>query len=92
MHVASGQRNRDLFKQLITQGLDGKILPSKTNTIEWAIFPKYQHQTNLVIQNINQLYEQRYNDYLNTHSKLRDVIRQYNASLPEPELSPTDTQ
>ena len=81
--LASGQRNRELFKQLITKGLDGKILPSKNNTIEWAIFPKYQDQTKLVMQNINQLYELRYKDYVDTHSKLRSVIRRYNQSLPE---------
>ncbi len=80
--LASGERNRELFKQLITQGLDGKILPSEPNTIEWAIYPKYRDQTNLIMNNINQLYGQRYNDYVDTHAKLRSVIKRYNNSLP----------
>ena len=79
---ASGEHNRELFKQLITQGLDGKILPSDPNTIEWAIYPKYRDQTNLVMNNINQLYGQRYNDYVDTHAKLRSVIKRYNQTLP----------
>ena len=81
--LASGQRNRELFKLLITQGLDGRILPSEPNTIQWAIYPKYRDQTNLVMQNIDQLYGQRYNDYVDTHTKLRSVIRRYNQSLPD---------
>ena len=80
--LASGERNRELFKQLITQGLDGKILPSDPNTIEWAIYPKYRDQTNTVMQNINLLYGQRYNDYVDTHAKLRSVIKRYNNTLP----------
>ena len=81
---ASAEHNRELFKQLITQGLDGKILPSDSNTIEWAIYPKYRDQTNLIMNNINQLYGLQYNDYVDTHAKLRNVIKRYNQTLPDP--------
>ena len=80
--ITSDQSNRELFKQFIVRGLDGKILPSEANTIEWTINPKYQKQTNRILQNINQLYKQRYSDYANTHNKLRDLIRRYNSTLP----------
>jgi len=79
--LASGQHNRELFKQLITQGLDGKILSSNANAIEWTVLPKYQEQTTLVMQNINALYTQRYNDYAKIHNRLRDLIQRYNRSL-----------
>lgn len=76
---AAANKDRDAFVQLITGKLGGKIVSRTDNNIKWAVFPEYTAQTQDIMNNINDLYQQRYAGYQLSYATLQDVIKQWNA-------------
>jgi len=72
----AAENERNAFKRLITNKLDGKIFPSKGNNIRWAVNSNYSQDTKNIMANIDRLYAERYQLYIDRHNRVQEFIRQ----------------